>query len=586
MLGLRSIVIVGGGGCGLSLTLFLQNLGVPTLTIERNPSTTDLPRAHILNQRTLEMFAQHGFADAVYAEGSSLEAMGRISFRTSLGGDGPFDRRKIGDLDGYGGGELRERYEADSAYRATNLPQIQLEPLLRRLAESRAPGTVRFHHELLRFEQDATGVTAWIRDHDRGSEYSVRVRYMVAADGGKTIGRMLDVPMEGPRKLRKMVNAFFSADLSRWVDDDTVLLFYFISPDAVGVWGGGGLLKAGPTKWDRHSESWVFMRELHPDDPDVIDEENVKQRIRELLRIPDLPITMHKMGRWDVEGVAAKQLRVGRVFLSGDAAHRHPPVSALGLNTAFADSHNLAWKLALALSGKAGDGLLDSYHSERRPTGARVAEWALNGFRVRGLIDAAIGIEPGDREATSAAFSALFADTPGGATRRAILDEVMRIQRIGPQAHDMEIGFQYADGALVGDGTPPIQRDPMASVYQPNTRPGSRLPHAFVERDGRRVSTHDLVPRGGFALFVGAEGAVWQAAVSTSAQRFGVAIDLVQVGGASGWRDVIGQWTKVCGVGATGAILARPDAHVGWRVSAAPTQPAAALEAALARILA
>ena len=93
------VLIVGGGGCGLSLTLFLQNLGVPTLTIERNPSTTDLPRAHILNQRTLEMFAQHGFADAVYAEGSSLEAMGRISFRTSLGGDGPFDRRKIGDHD-------------------------------------------------------------------------------------------------------------------------------------------------------------------------------------------------------------------------------------------------------------------------------------------------------------------------------------------------------------------------------------------------------------------------------------------------------------------------------------------------------
>ncbi|MEO5740048.1 MAG: FAD-dependent monooxygenase, partial [Burkholderiales bacterium] len=104
-----AVLIVGGGGCGLSLTLFLQNLGVPTLTVERNSSTTDLPRAHILNQRTLEIFSQHGIADQIYAEGSSLEAMGRISFRTSLGGDGPFDRRLIGDLDAYGGGDLRAR---------------------------------------------------------------------------------------------------------------------------------------------------------------------------------------------------------------------------------------------------------------------------------------------------------------------------------------------------------------------------------------------------------------------------------------------------------------------------------------------
>ena len=50
------VLIVGGGGCGLALTVFLQNLGVSSLTIERNPTTADLPRAHILNQRTLEIF--------------------------------------------------------------------------------------------------------------------------------------------------------------------------------------------------------------------------------------------------------------------------------------------------------------------------------------------------------------------------------------------------------------------------------------------------------------------------------------------------------------------------------------------------
>ena len=100
---------------------------------------------------------------------------------------------------------------------------------------------------------------------------------------------------------------------------------------------------------------------------------------------------------------------------------------------------------------------------------------------------------PGDRDATRAAFESLFAETPGGATRRAVLAEALRIQRIGPQAHDMEIGYAYQAGALVVDGSPPVPRDPMGGIYTPSTRPGARLPHVWLERDGRRVSTHDLV---------------------------------------------------------------------------------------------
>lgn len=574
------VLIVGGGGCGLSLAIFLADLGVPCLAVERNALTTDHPRAHILNQRTMEIFRQHGIADEVYRQGTPAAGMERIAFRTSLGGDGPLDRRVIGDLDGYGGGALRDRYEADSACRATNLPLMQLEPLLRGVADARAPGSVRFHHELLSFEQDQGGVSSRIRDHRRGGEYTVRSRYLIAADGGKTVGRALGAEMDGPRRLRKMVNTYFAGDLSPWIDDDGVLIYYFINPDGRGQWAGGGLVKTGPTRWDRHSESWVFMRELGADDPDEIDEANVVTRMRELLRLPEsFNPEVRKIGRWDVEGVVARHYRFGRVFLAGDAAHRHPPVSALGLNTAFGDAHNLAWKLALVLSGRASDALLDSYGSERQPVGARVAEWALNGFRMRSLIDQAIGLAPGQTEANRAAFERLYSDTPAGATARAILAEAMHIQRIGPQAHDMEIGYAYERGALVPDGTELPARDPMAGIYHPVTRPGSRLPHAVLEREGKRLGTHDLVRPGAWTLFCG-RGA-WRSAARVAAKKTGIPIDVAVIGARGDYRDVDGHWARLREVSAGGAVLVRPDAHVAWRCVHALEKPAAALIAAI-----
>ena len=576
------VLIVGGGGCGLSLSIFLADLGAAFVTIERNAETTDHPRAHILNQRTMEIFRQHGFADDVYARGAPLELMERILFVTSLGGDGPLDRRPIGSLDGYGGGTLRERYDADSACRATNLPLMQLEPLLRGVAEARAPGSVRFHHELISFEQDEAGVTSLIRDHAKGREYQVRSRFLVAADGGKTVGRALGAEMAGPRRLRKMVNTYFSGDLSHAIDDDGALIIYFINPDGHGQWAGGGLVKTGPTHWDRHSESWVFMRELLPDDPEVIDDANVIDRIRTLLKLPDLEIKVHKIGRWDVEGVVAKRYDFGRIFLAGDAAHRHPPVSALGLNTAFGDAHNIAWKLALVVAGKAPDALLRTYETERQPVGARVAEWALNGFRMRSLIDHAIGLAPGQAENNRAAFERLYSDTPGGATARAILAEVVRLQRIGPQAHDMEIGYRYDVGALVPDGTPPPDRDPMAGVYHPTTRPGGRLPHAWLETSGKRMSTHDLVRPGRMTLFCG--HAKWRAAAE-ALPAAAIPIDVVVIGADGPFFDVAGGWAKVRQVGPDGAVLVRPDAHVAWRCMNLAGAPVLALADAMATVL-
>ena len=137
------VLIVGGGGCGLSSSIFLSNHGVEHLLVERHPGTAILPKAHYLNQRTMEVYRQHGIADAIYEVGCPIEKFGQIRWMTSLGGDGPLDRREIHRMDAFGGNSLRDRYEADSPVLATNYPQLRLEPLLRQQAEKRAPGSIR-----------------------------------------------------------------------------------------------------------------------------------------------------------------------------------------------------------------------------------------------------------------------------------------------------------------------------------------------------------------------------------------------------------------------------------------------------------
>ncbi|HEX4248493.1 MAG TPA: FAD-dependent monooxygenase [Pseudonocardia sp.] len=576
------VLIVGGGGCGLAASLFLSDLGVEHLLVERHTSTSHLPKAHYLNQRTMEIFRQHGVAESVYEVGTPPEMFGKVRWRTSLGGDGPLDARTFFTMDSFGGGELRERYNRDSPSPASNYPQLRLEPLLRRHAEQRGPGRVRFGHELVELTQDTDGVTATVRDLDSGETYPVRARYVIAADGGKTVGAALGVEMQGPTGLLDMVSTHFSADLSPWADESS-LITWFLNPDGAGSWGSGVVVPMGPT-WGAKSEEWVLHFTFGPDDPARFDEQAIVPRMRELLKLPDLDVTVHKVSHWILEGVVADRYQVGRVFLAGDAAHRHPPTTGLGLNTAVQDAHNLTWKLAAVLAGHAAPTLLDSYEPERQPIGLRNVDWAMFTFLNHLVIDAGIGLLPGQPpEANRAAFEAYFADTPMGATRRARAAEVLRTQRVEFQAHDVEIGFHYAAGALVGDGSaaPPV--DPMGGEYHPTTRPGHRLPHAWLERDGVSCSTHDLVPLGGFALLTGATGDAWATAAERAADSFGVPVRLVRIGAE--YADVDGEWARLREVSDAGAVLVRPDNHVAYRAPDAVPDATGALVDALATVL-
>jgi 2,4-dichlorophenol 6-monooxygenase len=564
------VLIVGGGGCGLSASIFLSNLGVESLLVERHPAPGRMPKARYLNQRTMEIFRQHGVADAIYERSMPLKHISRIRYCTTLGGDGPLDRKTFFALDSFGGGSLTA-YDNDSPCESTLYPQVRLEPLLREEAERRAAGRVRYNHELARLRQDEDGVTATITDRADGSSYTVRADYVIGADGGKTVGPEIGATLSGATNLAHMVTVYFRADLSRWWDDDFAMTTWFANPEGQGSWGSGVLGQLGPTRFGRHSEEWMFHFSFRPDDPARFDESSLIPRMRELLKVPDLEPEILKIGHWVVEGVLADRFQSGRIFLGGDAAHRHPPTTGLGLNSAVHDAHNLAWKLAAVFKGRADATLLDTYEPERRAVAERNVKWALLTFHNHQFTDAAIGFVRGNAELSRANFQALFSDSDNGRSRRARLQHVLQVHRMEFQAHDLEIGFSYDAGALVPDGTPRPEPDPMGLTYVPTTRPGHRLPHAWISRDGKQLSTHDLVDPGRFLLITGTRDAAWRHAAAN------LGLD-VQSLDDSAWRDVRE-------IEDDGAILVRPDHHVGWRSAAMPADPARAIAGALAGIL-
>ncbi|MGE3150693.1 MAG: FAD-dependent monooxygenase [Pseudorhodoplanes sp.] len=581
------VLIVGGGGCGLTSSIFLSAHGVESLLVERHESPGRMPKARYVNQRTMEIFRQFGLEEPINAVAMPLKYISRIRWCTSLAGDGPLDRKEFYSIDSFGGGPLTD-YAKHSPCSALLYPQVRMEPLLRAEAEKRAPCRVRYGHELVSITQDKNGVTGIVRNRSIGEEYRVHADYAIAADGGKTIGSIAGARLEGPTNLVHVVTAYFRADLSKWWDDDHAMTTWFVNPEG-GSWASGVLGKLGPTKFDRHSEEWMFHFNFRPDDPTRFDEAALIPRMRGLLKVPDLDVEILGIGHWTVEGVLADRYRFGRIFLAGDAAHRHTPTTGLGLNSAIQDAHNLAWKLAAVLRGQASDPLLDSYEAERRPVAARNVAWALLTFSNHAITDAGIGLVRGNAEVSRDNMTAFFADTDDGRTRRARLNEIMRIHRTEFQAHDIELGYFYEHGGVVPDGTFAPERDPMGGKYIPTTRPGHRLPHAWLRSlDGRRLSTLDLIDPRAFVLLLGSDGAAWRAAAEQIRTVAGVPLSVVTIGNElddTDYLDADQTWSYDREIASDGAILVRPDGHVGWRSLATKETPAEVLRQALEKIL-
>jgi 2,4-dichlorophenol 6-monooxygenase len=579
------VLVDGGGGAGLTASMLLARHGVDHLLVSARPGTSDLPKAHVLNQRAMEILEDCGVADEIAARSTPPDQMAATAYYAGFAEPQPDAGRRIARLESWGAGGENGLWHAASPWTQLNLPQIRLEPILKAGAERLSPGRIRFNHELLELEQDDDGVTALVCDNGSGETYSVRSEYLVGADGGRRVADQIGVTYEGLGVVTETATLHVSADFSRWARDPDVLIRWLICPQTGTM---VVMVPMGPKRWGGDSEEWVIHLNYPVDDPRAQSDEQVEADMREAVGLPDAPLEIHKITRWSVDAVLASAFRVGRVFLVGDAAHRHPPTGGLGLTSAIHDVHNLSWKLAAVLDGSAGPGLLDTYEPERRSADERNAQRSLENAANQFAIVTEAGVSHENTpEENWANVRRLWSGRPEDAEHRSKVFRQIRMQSMEFSELNVELGYTYESEAIVPDGSAPPEPVDEIRVYEPSTRPGSPLPHAWIDdEDGDRRPTKDLVAPGRFLLIAGEDGEDWCEAARQLAQA-GVPLDAVRIGHIDGdLYDPRSTWARRREIGREGAILVRPDRFVGWRSLGDSGAPLEELAAALGKILA
>ena len=491
------VLVVGGGGAGLTASMLLARLEVEHVLVSARPGTSDLPKAHVLNQRSIEVLDDCGVAEVIAARSTPADQMAATAYYAGFAGVEPGHGRRLARLEAWGAGDDNDNWRAASPWRQLNLPQIRLEPILRAGAETLAPGRIRFNHELLELEQDQDGVRAVVRDNGTGERYRVHSEYVLGADGGRRCAGQLGVTYEGLGVLTQTATLHVTADFSRWLGDPDVLIRWIASPQA------GTLIvmvPMGPNRWGPDSEEWVIHLNYPVGDPRAQSDTQVEADVRSAIGLPDVPMAVHKVTRWSVEAVMASAFRVGRVFLLGDAAHRHPPTGGLGLTSAIADAQNLCWKLAAVLAGTASSDLLDSYEPERRSSDERNARRSLENAANQYAIVNALGISPERTpDENWASLRRMWGGLAEDAEHRSAVLGLMRSQSMEFNELNVEYGYAYDSAAVVPDGSPqpsPRGRHPrLRAVHAPRGAAAAR-----VDRGRGRAPPADQGPGGSRAL--------------------------------------------------------------------------------------
>jgi len=462
----HAVEIAGGGPTGLMLAGELALVGVDVVIVERRASQdVDRSRAGGLHSRTIEVLDQRGIAERFLSAGQVAQVQGFAGIRLDIS-DFP----------------TRHNY-------GLALWQSRFEPILAGWVGELGVPILR-GREVVGFAQDDTGV-----DVEVSGDTPLRAEYLVGCDGGRSL-------------IRKAAGIDFAglAPSTSWMIAEVEM---DEQPEVGMRREGGGI---GPVnRLEGGGPFRVVLTERHVEHTGDPSMDELREALVAVYGTDYGLRSANWISRFTDMARQAVSYRRGRVLLAGDAAHVHPPQGGQGLNTGVQDAVNLGWKLAQVVNKTSPESLLDTYHAERHPVGARVLHNTM----------AAVALSsPGDRHQA-------LRDTM---TELLSMDEPRR--RIGAMLSGLDIRYDLGDGhPLLGRRMPDL-----------DLRTADGPTRVFTLLHDARPVLLNLGEPGDFDIFP------WANRV-----RF------VDAKHAGVWElPVVGE------VAAPPAVLIRPDGHVAW----------------------
>ncbi|WP_442581102.1 bifunctional 3-(3-hydroxy-phenyl)propionate/3-hydroxycinnamic acid hydroxylase [Mesorhizobium sp. ASY16-5R] len=412
------VLIVGAGPTGLTLANLLGGMGLTIALVERNTATVDEPRAVSIDDESMRTMQAIGLAEAF----AGIAARGYGSRYLSPGG------RQFASVE-----PASTEYGFD---KRTGFQQPELEALLRDGLSRYTNVRQYFSTTLASFTQDDDQVIARV-DRVEGGERTIRARYMVACDGGRSsVRKALGIEMAG------------SSFSERWLIVDLVRTANRVRHTEVYCDPKRPCISLPGPNGIRRYEFMLFDGE---DEASCTDEAFVRTLLADVG--PDRDAAFRRVRVYAFHARLAERWRERRVLLAGDAAHLTPPFAGQGMNSGLRDAHNLAWKLAEVVAGADADTLLDSYEIERRPHAWAMIELALRMGRIM---------------------------MPTSAIRAALTRTGFRLLSLYPPARDYVAQMRYKPRPRFGAGLIwPDSRAPAAAMV------GRLLPQPIVEDENR-----------------------------------------------------------------------------------------------------
>jgi 2-polyprenyl-6-methoxyphenol hydroxylase-like FAD-dependent oxidoreductase len=534
------VLIVGAGPVGLTLAMDLASRGIDvTMTEIRRAGEPPNVKCNQVSARSMEIFRRLGLAEKIRATGLPPEYRNDVAFCVTATGL-ELSRIKLPSRAGRARGE-----QGDDSWWPTPEPphrinQLFLEPVL--FAHAAAQPRIRILN-CTRFEelsQDREGVTAVAHDLDTGERISIRCRYLVGCDGGRsTVRRAIGAAMNGIAEYQRVQSTHFHAPtLIGLLPGPPAWMYLAFNPRRCGT------MIAIEGK-----ETWLIHNFLYNDEPeyDSIDRD---WAIRQILGVgPEFEYEIISKEDWIGRRLVADRFQNGRVFIAGDAAHLWIPHAGYGMNAGIADGANLSWMLAAVLNGWAPPTILEAYQAERQPITDQVSRFAFN---------MAKEVSQQRREISA---DIERQDEIGAAARAALGREAYDLYVQQQCCGGLNFGYFYANSPIIAyDGAP----HPAYSMgrFESSSVPGCRAPHLWL--DGRR-SLYDACGDD-FALLRLDPRARISGIIEAAARR-GVPLKIVEVDGRDGQS-----------LYAHKLVLLRPDRHVAWRGDEEPSDPVALID--------